>query len=778
MGRRSRKKRRKNRRDSQRQLEAANLASGPPPGPSNRKPRRFRGWRGWLLRLSLCVLSPILFFGLLEVGLRLGGYGYPTEFFLGPDADGKCTTNQRFGWRFFPRSLARDPEPCVLTAKPAGSVRIVVLGGSAAMGTPDPAFSFGRILAVMLREQYPGVQFEVVNGAMTAINSHVALEIARDCAAREPDLFVVYMGNNEVVGPYGPGTVFQQWSPSPRVIRTGLWVKSTRVGQLIGNVVAHFRGDEGTPGRWRGMEMFLNNSVTADDPRLTAAYDSYRRNLTDIRGIARGAHAGVVLSTVAVNLRNCPPFASRHRSDLTADDLAEWKLIYKAGGELETGNRWPEALERYEAAAKIDDRFAELQYHIGLCLMKAGRVAEARERFRRARDLDVLRFRADSRVNAIIREVAGEQEAGGVHLVDAERTLAQDDPDSKGISGGDLFHEHVHLTFAGNYLLARAVFDQVCEALPQLAALDKRGAIPSRQRCAELLALTPWDEYTLAAAIVDMTARAPFTNQFNHGNRQAEARRRRDDLRGRASTPEAMRAAWKTYEAALAKTPDDWRLHYRFGMLAMRGRRPNVAAKHFRIVVEKLPWDASIRSEYGNALAGEGRADEAVAHLRKALEIEPGLAVAHLNLGNVLVGRGEVDEAVAHFRNALEIEPDLAAAHYNLGNAMAGRGEVDEAVTHYQKAVEIKPDYAEAHNNLGSVLMGRRQVDEAIAHYRKALEIRPDYAKAHNNLGIALAGRGHADEAVACFQRALEIEPDNVNARRNLDIIRSKRKKL
>ena len=85
--------------------------------------------------------------------------------------------------------LARDPHPCTLSAKPAGTVRIFVLGESAAMGTPDPSFNFGRILGVMLREQYPGMQFEVVNGAMTAINSYVTREIARDCAARQPDLF-------------------------------------------------------------------------------------------------------------------------------------------------------------------------------------------------------------------------------------------------------------------------------------------------------------------------------------------------------------------------------------------------------------------------------------------------------------------------------------------------------------------------------------------------------------------------------------------------------------
>ena len=447
------------------------------------------------------------------------------------------------------------------------------------MGMPDPSYNFGQILALMLRQRYPDLQFEVVNGAMTAINSYVTLEIARDCAARQPDLFVVYLGNNEVIGPYGPGTVFQRWSPSLRMVRGSLWVKSMRVGELLGEVVARFRGNRGEPRGWGGMEMFLNNTVAADDPRLTAVYDNYRRNLTDICRLARRATAAVVLSTLAVNTRDCPPFASLHRSDLTPDDLAKWQSIYKAGGELEAGSRWSEALQQYEAAAKIDDRFAELQFRIGQCLLKAGRFAETGERFALARDLDVLRFRADSRINAIVREVAGEQASAGVRLVDAEAALDQSDPNAKGILGGDLFYEHVHLTFEGNYLLARAVLDQVCESLPQLAGGDQSRGIPSRERCKELLALTPWDEYQSAAVMVDLTARRPFTDQLDHGLRQAAACRRRDELRKRATTPQAVQAAWKTYQTALALAPDDWNLHRHFAKLALESGQPDVAVQ-------------------------------------------------------------------------------------------------------------------------------------------------------------------------------------------------------
>ena len=69
------------------------------------------------------------------------------------------------------------------------------------------------MLESLLSLRHPGTRFEVVNAAMTAINSHVILPIARDCARADGDIWVLYMGNNEVVGPFGAGTVFGPATP-------------------------------------------------------------------------------------------------------------------------------------------------------------------------------------------------------------------------------------------------------------------------------------------------------------------------------------------------------------------------------------------------------------------------------------------------------------------------------------------------------------------------------------------------------------------------------------
>jgi tetratricopeptide (TPR) repeat protein len=758
--------------------------------------------RKWLFRLTVMIVSSLLFFTLLEVGLRLGGYGYPTTFFVGPDADGVYTSNSQFGWQFFPHSVARKPVPCRISTKPAGAVRIFVLGSSAAQGVPDPSFSVGRILEAMLRDRHPNVKFEVVNAAMTAINSHVTLEIARDCAAHQPDLFVVYMGNNEVVGPYGPATVFQKWSPNRRFIRVETWVKSTRVGQLLGDVIGWLRPRSGSPTKWRGMEMFLGKQVAADDPRLPALYDNFRQNLIDICGIARQAGAGVILSTVAVNLRDCPPFASLHRSDLSPDDLTAWKLLYQEGVELENKGKWSDAIAKYAVAAQIDDHFAELSFRLGRCFAELGRWAEARGKFASARDLDILRFRADSRINVTIREVAAEQAAAHVHLADAEQALAKSDLAVGGIPGEGLFYEHVHFTFEGNYLLARAILEQVDSALPQLAGSAKDSPILSTKQCQEALVLTLWDEYQMARLMTKMTSRPPFTNQLDHAVRQASSREQMTNLRKRALVPEALQAACKCYEAALEASPDDWNLHYRYGKLVMANGRPSIAADHFRFVLEKLPTETTVHGDLGDALQRYGRVEEAVSSYRKwlrldphdvdacnslgdalnrlgrsgdaiacferALGIDPTCVTAHNNLAAVFANRGARDEAIAHYQQALEIDPLDATSHSDFGKFLGNCKRSDEAIAHLQKAIEIDPDLASAYFNLGNLMIDCKRIDQAIVHFRTALEVDPFNLLTHNNLGVVLANRGEFDEAIVHLRKALEIAPNYPDARNNL----------
>src|ERR1700733_1422910 len=128
---------------------------------------------------------PLLMLAVLEAALRLASYGYATGLFEKVRLDGRdwLLNNEKFSLRFFPPELSRWPSPLMMeAAKPAGTCRIFIFCESAAQGDPEPSFGAGRYLEVLLRERYPGVNFEVVNTAITAINSHVIGPIARECA--------------------------------------------------------------------------------------------------------------------------------------------------------------------------------------------------------------------------------------------------------------------------------------------------------------------------------------------------------------------------------------------------------------------------------------------------------------------------------------------------------------------------------------------------------------------------------------------------------------------
>jgi len=148
----------------------------------------------------------------------------------------------------------------------------------------------------------------------------VVLRIAEGLADQKPDLFIVYSGNNEVVGPYGPGTMLTSVGMSMPAVRANIFFRSTRIGQLVTKL--------GTKKReWHGMEMFLDQQVRASSPLMQQAYADYEDNLRDTIRVAQAVGAKVIVSTVATNLKDCAPFASLPREGLSPADIRTWSTF-------------------------------------------------------------------------------------------------------------------------------------------------------------------------------------------------------------------------------------------------------------------------------------------------------------------------------------------------------------------------------------------------------------------------------------------------------------------
>jgi len=633
---------------------------------TRKKHRRHK--RKWLYTVISMTVVPFLFLVGIELGLRLAGVGYPTSYFVKNKKKDVYLSNQKYGWRFFPSQLARHPFLNSIPAKkPEGTYRIFVLGGSAAKGEPDYSFSFARILGQMFSHQYPDQTFEIINTAMVAINSHVVLQIAKDCAKLEPDLFIIYLGNNEVVGPFGAGTVFQSFSPNLKMIRASLWVKSLKIGQLLDGLVQNLSNKEEKNRVWRGMEMFLENRVPQNDPRLEKVYSHFERNLNDIIDIGLDSDAQVIVCTVATNLKDNAPFASLHKPDLNNTQKMNWEGYYKEGTELEAEARYEDAAAKYLQAFQIDDNYAELLYRLARCYLQLNRCEEAREFYLEARDKDALRFRADTQINRIIRESISSKEDDHVYLVDVERSFEEDEKTAHKIPGEELFYEHVHMNFFGNYLLAKSAYSRISLILPEdfRSDSDEDAPLLSEDQCATLLAFTMWDLHEILDRVLERVTQPPFTNQSDHNLGKTKIVERLNQLKS-TLTPQVLDLIKQVYQKALEKNPDDWMLHNNFAEFLKERGEYDRAIFHWQSVLDSIPNFADVYNNLGALFVYEGRLNEALDYFHRALGINPYLVEGHINLGVVLEKIGKKDEAAKHYSEALRLQPDNEFARSKL----------------------------------------------------------------------------------------------------------------
>jgi len=702
------------------------------------KERAAPNWRVRLAAFAVLIAAGPLFVVLLEFGLGLTGYGYPTDFFLRTQDGEAYITNSKFGWRFFPPAIARFPVVSSIPArKEPDTYRIFVLGGSAAMGIPDSGFSFGEMLREMLQQRYPGVRFQMINAAMTAINSHVVLPIASECARLEPDLFIVYVGNNEVVGPYGPGTVFAR-NAHRALIRAGIWFGSTKTSQLVQNAAALVHRPESAWGEWEGMEMFVDRLVPADDLRMEKVYEYYRENLADTCRVGLRAGADVIVATVATNLKDNPPFASLHRDGLSNADRARWQTLYDGARESSEAGEYATAVEQLSEAVAIDDRYADLHFLLAEYLLALDRPEEAREHFILARDLDALRFRADSRLNQVVRDVTADMATDGVRLVDIESAFERSDQSQYGIPGDELLYEHVHMNFSGNYLLARELLPTVEASLPSWITERSDGSVlATESEVADLLVYTDWDRFRLSLQMFQLMERPPFTGQLGYRQKMTFLERELDGMGEKWASPGAFLPIREKYLSALEREPEDLELRVRLA----------------------------------NVLTNMGDLGGAAEQWRSLIGRVPGVARMHLELAQVLADDHRLPEALAEAREAVELDPYLSSARYGLASVLELLGRLDEASVEYEKVLQIDPAHAIAHNRLGLILQQRGDSDEAFAHFSEAVRLSPDFAEAHNNLGVALEMRGERGQAVEHFREALRLNPGFTDARENLDAV-------
>ncbi|MEE3019575.1 MAG: tetratricopeptide repeat protein [Pseudomonadota bacterium] len=596
--------------------------------------------RNTLFTMITVVVIPLLFFVLVEFALGLMGVGTHYQYFNQIDIDGEAfyQENPDFADQFYPPSLNVGPLQNTFAAERSDDrLRVFVLGGSAAMGFPHKNHGVDRLLAAQLRSLFPNRDVEVVNTAMTSVNSHVVYQVAQTLPFESADVAVILMGNNEVVGPYGPGTFNQNFLSSLSAIRALQALKRTRLWQLLDSSLAEVQSSDAKADlEWQGMQMFVDNGVAEDDPRMSAVYEHFEDNLGDIVDTlhAKGMH--VVLSTVPVNLRQSAPFLSIGRDDLSASDEAKLAALRERAEAQALNGRWREAQDLWQQAIALDAGHADSHFQLATSLENLGEFALARSHYERALDLDGLRFRADTRINAIIERVAREYDSSNVSFVNSSKGF--DRASAPYAPGWDLLVEHVHYDFSGNAVLARIFARAIARYLspttpPKLLKTEEVAArigFPNHETIENLKNLQ------------GMAKQPPFPGQSNYQDYLAFLATELSSVTGEVGEPKDV---VRRRQQVLVNGEGDWKLHFEMTALARHLKNKQAQYYHLDQLFKLYPHNRESYINLATLLSQDGRWAEVIPLLERSLSYTRGreelvveavgwLGTAHLKTGN------------------------------------------------------------------------------------------------------------------------------------------------
>ncbi|HEX4120132.1 MAG TPA: tetratricopeptide repeat protein [Verrucomicrobiae bacterium] len=681
-------------------------------------------------RVIALVLMPLIALGLLEAGLRLAGYGYDTAFFkelrIG-DTD-FLVNNDDFVRRFFPPNLTRLPEVLRMEKeKPPGVTRIFILGESAALGDPAPAYAAARYMRALLSERFPGHPFEVVNVAITAINSHAILPIARACAKHQGDFWIVYMGNNEMVGPFGAASVFGAQAPPRWMVRVSLALQELRAGQLLMAATRDLKSKGSSAASWGGMEMFLGNQIPPDDARKTVVYRNFGENLRDIVRAGLDCGARVILNTVAVNLRDCPPFASSSTNGAHS---------------------------------------ASAEYQNAQSLLSRGNIDAARAEFQKACDDDTLPFRADSHINALIRDAATQFAGPNLVFCDAAAPATFGESPTN-IPGDELFYEHVHLNFDGNYRLGRAWAEKITPLLPANIRGSDVKEWASQDLCERRLGLSDWNRAIVLSEVIRRREKPPLSGEANNAQELQQLHGELNDVGRRMNKSDADNAR-AVYLDDIQRDPDDYVLRFGYGDFLEETHAFSDAVAQWRQIQDLLPQYYLVYLQQGRMLERVGQLNDARAAFRRTVEIYPRMTVAWFEMSNIDASQGRYAEAMDECERARKLEPTQPAFYACLGQLLGRMGRHTEAIDKYRESIKVQAGYFDGYLGLAEELEATGKAEEAADDFSQAAQLKPGSARAHLEFGQALLKLNRRDDARRQFEETVRLEPGNAAARQYL----------
>lgn len=405
----------------------------------------------------ITMLIPFLILGSLEIGLRVFGYQKDAqELFIEVESNPDyLVANTKFIERYFPAFVPQVAPNAFKKEKAPNTFRVFVFGGSSAVGFPyNFYYSFADQLEQKLLLRTEGVNIEVVNLGMTAVNSYVIHDLSKRVDDFEPDAIIIYAGHNEFYGSFGAASTQFSVVNNVGIKRLILWLKDWRLYQFLESLIPADTGEQGDR-RTMMAKVVKHADIKQDSEIFNDGIQQFEANLGDVISSFTTKEIPVFIGTVASNLKDQDPLS--------------------------------------------DSQIALLAFEEGQSLFAAGDTTKALAKFIKAKELDEVRFRAPNAINEVIKGFA---DVAQVYIVDVKEVLRQNS--ESGIEDASLFIDHLHPNFNGHFIMADVFFEEITKIpLINRNLIDTIFERPNR--------ISQFEETYSTVAIERLLAGYPFT---------------------------------------------------------------------------------------------------------------------------------------------------------------------------------------------------------------------------------------------------------------------------
>ncbi len=372
----------------------------------------------WLITF----FTPVFLFLIIELVLIVGGYEKEKQhlFVDAPNTPEYLIANNKYIERYFPSFVPVIAPNPFKKIKETNTFRIFVFGGSSTEGFPYNFYtSFPNQLKQQLLLNTEGLNIEVVNLGMTAVNSYVIHDLAKKVLPYDPDAILIYAGHNEYYGSFGAATTQFGFINSILIKRLILWLKNWRLFQMLEGVLQYDVDSKNINERRTMMAKVISQSnIIKDSEIYNHGIEQFLKNISDVVKIFENKKIPIFIGTIASNLKDQTPLGDS-----------------------------PEVLKTYQKAQMI---------------LKEDKPNAALVEFLKAKELDGTRFRAPEDINNVINEITTESSAKLIPIQELFRNKS-----ISGIEDNSLFIDHLHPNQQGHKYIADSFFEAIIK-LPKL----------------------------------------------------------------------------------------------------------------------------------------------------------------------------------------------------------------------------------------------------------------------------------------------------------------------